>query len=57
MLTEAQITWAEQHDWFGGRVGDTIEVVDRWVDATGTSGEDRIIWSKSFRELRLWAGY
>jgi len=58
MLTEQQIKWASQHDWFVSRVGNTIEVVDRWFNVnTKESGEDYIVWDKSFRELRDWAGY
>jgi hypothetical protein len=57
-LTPKQIEWAKSHDWFAGMIGDCIEVVDRWVNVnTKESGEDLIIWTKSFRELRDWAGY
>lgn len=58
MLTNQQIAWALQHDWCIGRVGQTVEVVDRWVNTnTGERGEDFIVWNKSFRALRDWAGY
>jgi len=57
-LTNEQIDWASRHDWFVARVGNTIEVVDRWINVnTGERGTDFIIWDKSFRALRDWAGY
>ena len=58
MLNQKQIEWAKSHDWFSHMQGDLIVVVDRWVNVkTGARGEDEIVWSKSFTELRNWAGY
>lgn len=57
MLTPAQCQWASEHDWFVAYSGSTIIVVDRVVDADGVCHEACLTWDKSFRELRLWAGY
>ena len=57
-LTAQQIAWAQQHDWFSRIQDGLIVVVDRWVNMnTGERGEDEIVWNKSFRALRDWAGY
>lgn len=60
-LTAQQINWAKSHDWFVGMIGDCIEVVDRYSqqhkDGTITHHENLIVWEKSFRALRDWAGY
>ena len=52
-LTEGQIRWASEHDWFVRREGDGIVVADRYSDGT----EIIVEWHLSFRELREWAGY
>ena len=60
MLTEAQIKWASEHDWFVRRDGDQIIVADRWTEfRDGTANYVEIVmpWLLSFRELRDWAGY
>ena len=53
MLTERQMQWASEHDWFVRREGDQIIVADRYSDGT----EIIMPWLLSFRELREWAGY
>lgn len=58
MLNGQQIEWAKSHDWFSHMQGEQIVVVERWMNVkTGERGEDEIVWTKSFRELRDWAGY
>lgn len=47
-LTESQIQWASQHDWFVRRSGNQIIVI-------GYDGE--MVWVGSFKQLRDWAGY
>jgi hypothetical protein len=56
-LTERQIAWAKAHDWFAGMVGECIEVVDRYTLRDGSYHETMIVWTKSFAELRNFAGY
>lgn len=58
MLTKEQIRWAASHDWFvADCLNGTIQVRDVVVWADGHITEDYITWTKSFRELREWAGY
>jgi hypothetical protein len=52
-MTEQQIKWASEHDWFVSCDGGTIIVADRYSDGT----EIIMPWLLSFRELREWAGY
>jgi hypothetical protein len=56
-LTEKQISWAADHDWFGSHNEDgTITIFDRYTQ-NGQYFEQMLVWNKSFRELRIWAGY
>jgi hypothetical protein len=55
-LTAQQILWARQHDWFLHKQGDMIVVLDRYTQH-GKCHEEEIVWDKSFKELRDWAGY
>jgi hypothetical protein len=58
MLNSQQIKWAMQHDWFVACQDDgQIIVVERWSDSSGHSGSEFILWTQTFRALRLWAGY
>lgn len=59
-LTNIQIEWAKQHDWFAScRQGDrpVLFVYDRYTTSDGEYFEDLIRWDGSFEQLRLWAGY
>lgn len=57
-LTAQQIRWAQSHDWFSRMCGDCIVIVERWVNVTTSErGDDEIVWTKSFSDLRDWAGY
>ena len=57
MLTEKQIKWASQHDWFieSGADG-TILVKDSYV-LDSVLYEPILKWTGTFAELRAWAGY
>ena len=56
-MTEQQIKWASEHDWFVRRDGDQIIVADRWAQ-DGEIHEVVTPWLLSFlRELREWDGY
>lgn len=61
MLTPSQITWAAQHDWFVSNNGDgTITVRDCGVlDQDGVYHYNETIahWTRTFKQLRDWAGY
>ena len=56
-LTERQIAWARQHDWFYAinPKGELI-VLDCYTK-DGVYSEDTIVWTAGFRALRDWAGY
>jgi hypothetical protein len=60
-LTAQQINWAKSHDWFCRMQDGLIVVVDRYSqqhkDGSITHHENTIVWTKSFRALRDWAGY
>ena len=57
MLNSKQIAWAASHDWFiGDNLDGTIMVRDAYT-LNGKLFEQAIVWSKSFSELRDWAGY
>lgn len=57
MLTQNQIRWASQHDWFVADLGDgQIQVRDGWT-LDGELFEQVLSWTGTFTELRAWAGY
>lgn len=57
-LTEQQIRWATDHDWFVGRNGDgSIMVRETLVYRDGTVTRETFRWEQSFAALRVWAGY
>jgi hypothetical protein len=56
-LTYAQITWAQNHDWYDSATTDgALIVVDRFT-YKGRHYCERVIWGGTFAELRDWAGY
>lgn len=57
-LTETQITWAKQHDWFKFVDADCgCVVVEDCYTQNGKLFVNPIIWNGTFSELRRWAGY
>lgn len=57
-LTEKQINWAKQHDWFRFVDEDCgCIVVEDCYSQNGQLFNKKIIWNGSFSELRRWAGY
>jgi hypothetical protein len=55
-MSKEQIQWAERHDWFHHVEGGVVFVLDRWVNADGSLGED-VACFDDYKSLRQWAGY
>lgn len=49
-MSEQQVKWASQHDWFVKAENGVITV---WEEETKSAIE----WVGTFRQLREWAGY
>lgn len=56
MLTERQIAWASQHDWFIDADVTGVMVNEILVHENGTVLESVKSFS-DFQQLRTWAGY
>jgi hypothetical protein len=56
-LTHLQKEFAKDHDWFVRMNGDCIVIADRYTVHGGPLQVDEIVWTKSFKALREWAGY
>ena len=55
-MTQAQIKWASQHDWYQGFHNGSVLALDRIIDAKGLVSCVTLAFS-NFDELRRWAGY
>lgn len=57
-MTQKQINWAAQHDWFvrADAEAGTVTVADRYtIGGLACQGDD--VTFTEFRALREWAGY
>ena len=52
-MTDKQINWAMQHDWFR----DVVVINNKRVCEVYCSEKDRVITISSYSYLREWAGY
>jgi hypothetical protein len=55
-MTNEQIRWAAQHDWFIARDGDMVIVREDIKHACGSWTSTPLRFG-SFKKLREWAGY
>jgi hypothetical protein len=57
-MTERQIKWAAQHDWYVATLasGEGVLVWDAYVTRDGVLHQDSVAFV-DFRKLRRWAGY
>lgn len=56
MITQKQIKWASEHDWFVDANYDGIQALERLVNVDGSVKESVVVFT-DFKELRDWAGY
>lgn len=56
-MTQSQIKWAAEHDWFVSSKGDEVTVKETMYNHDANTQYDRETTFTSFKDLREWAGY